>query len=222
MSGAEAGFAAQIAQAARDRAASWAAVAEVLEGPGERLAEALRSGALAAAWRDAAGWVGDDAELFLADLMTLDTYARGSRRRTLADDVAALRAGCPADLFGAAGPGGAGGLAGAAGPGGAAAPTAAAHLAPHARHLADLCRAEADAWASGDVGRGRQLRAEEQDVITASLAARLPAVGRRLAQESSAQVWRALGRLVLAVLSVESGEDYHRAVLGERRGRDGR
>src|SRR5690606_41006757 len=66
------GFQAQLVQAARDRAGSWDAAAEVLAAPAERTVERLRSGEIATAWRLAARWLEADAGLFTAYLMSLD------------------------------------------------------------------------------------------------------------------------------------------------------
>lgn len=186
-----AGFRAQVAQAARDRAGSWDAVADVLAGPGPELVERLRAGELATVWRLGARWLGADAELFTRDLMSLDVYARGSRRRSAEDDLAALRA----DHDRLVAPAG--------------------DLATPVRRVADTCREESDAWAAGDMAAGREIRARERTLIEDTLLPGLPDVGGRLAQEAEARVSRTLGRLVLAVLSVESGRDYLRAVLGD-------
>ncbi|MPV38476.1 hypothetical protein [Georgenia subflava] len=185
-----ASFRAQVSQAARDRAGSWDAVAAVLEPPDERLAELLRSGELSTTWRLGARWLGEDAELFTSDLMSLDVYARGSRRRSVADDLARLRAD-HAELVGAG-----------------------AAVAGHVRAVAELCRREADAWSAGDMAGGKELRAAERALIEEQLVTVLPDLAGRLATGASAKVWRTLGRVVLAVLSVESGRDYRREVLG--------
>ena len=186
-----AGFRAQVAQAARDRAGSWDAVADVLAAPGPELGEHLRAGELATAWRLGARWLGADAELFTRDLMSLDVYARGSRRRSADEDLAALRADHER-LVAAEG-----------------------DLVTPVRRVADTCREEADAWTSGDMAAGRAVRARERTLIEDTLVPGLPNAGGRLAQEAAARVSRTLGRLVLAVLSVESGRDYLRAVLGD-------
>lgn len=186
-----AGFRAQVAQAARDRAGSWDAVADVLAVPGAELVERLRAGELATLWRLGARWLGADAELFTRDLMSLDVYARGSRRRSVEDDLAALRADHDRLVAGEG------------------------DLVTPVRRVAEACREEADAWASGDMAAGRALRATERTLIEDSLVPGLADVGGRLAQEAEARVWRTLGRVVLAVLSVESGRDYQRAVLGD-------
>ena len=188
------GYLEQVAQAARDRAGAWDAVADVLEG-GEHAAERLRDGSVAAAWRASSRWLGDDAELFVADLYNLDVYARGAARRSLEDDVAALGADHAALV----------------------APDAA--VVTHIREVAEACRAEAEAWAAGDTATGKSLRLREQELIESHLVPVLPDLGGRLARSAATGVWRALGRLVLAVLSVESGRDYQRAVLGEDLGR---
>jgi hypothetical protein len=186
-----AGFRAQVAQAARDRAGSWDAVAAVLAAPGPELVERLRAGELATVWRLGARWLGADAELFTRDLMSLDVYARGSRRRSAEDDLAALRADHDR-LVAAEG-----------------------DLVTPVRHVADTCREEADAWVAGDMAAGRAVRARERTLIEDTLVPGLANAGGRLAQEAEARVSRTLGRLVLAVLSVESGRDYLRAVLGD-------
>ncbi|MCK6212668.1 hypothetical protein KZX45_19190 [Georgenia sp. EYE_87] len=186
-----AGFRAQVAQAARDRAGSWDAVADVLAAPGPELVERLRAGELATVWRLGARWLGADAELFTRDLMSLDVYARGSRRRSADDDLAALRADHDRSV------------------------AAEGDLVSPVRRVADLCREEADAWAAGDMAAGRAVRARERTLIEDTLVPGLPNAGGRLAQEAEARVSSTLGRLVLAVLSVESGRDYLRAVLGD-------
>ncbi|GAA4288987.1 hypothetical protein [Georgenia daeguensis] len=186
-----AGFRAQVAQAARDRAGSWDAVADVLAAPGTELVERLRAGELATAWRLGARWLGADAELFTRDLMSLDVYARGSRRRSAEQDLAVLRA----DHDRLVAPEG--------------------DLVTPVRRVAEVCREESDAWATGDMAAGRAVRARERTLIEETLVPGLANVGGRLAQEAEARVCRTLGRLVLAVLSVESGRDYLRAVLGD-------
>ncbi|GAA1644009.1 hypothetical protein [Georgenia ruanii] len=189
-----AGYLEQVAQAARDRAGAWDAVADVLEG-GERAAARLRDGSAAAAWRASSRWLGDDAELFVADLYNLDVYERGAARRSPEDDVAALGADHAALV----------------------APDAA--VVARVREVAAACRDEAEAWAGGDTATGKSLRLREQELIEGHLVPVLPDLGGRLAREAGMGVWRALGRLVLAVLSVESGRDFQRAVLGEDLGR---
>ena len=182
-------FTAQVAQASRDRAGSWDAVADVLTMDEDAVTR-LRAGEQAEAWRAGARWLGDDAQMFTGDLLSLDVYARGAARRDLAEDVAAL----------------------AADHGALVAPDAA--VVAHVRRVADLCREEAEAWARGDLPGGKALRAREREVIDEHLVPVLPGLGGRLAREASARIWRTLGRVLLAVLSVESGKDYQRAVLG--------
>ncbi|MHB1065447.1 MAG: hypothetical protein ACYC1Z_13335 [Georgenia sp.] len=188
-----AGFGAQVALASSDRARSWDAVADVLTAPDEELTERLRAGELTDAWRAGARWLGADADLFHADLLKMDVYARGAVRRQVVGDLAALRRDHEA-LVGAD-----------------------AALADHARDLAELCRQEAQAWAAGDFADGKALRVRERDLIAEHLEPVLPTLGGRLANEGSTGVVRTIGRLVLAVLSVESGKDYQRAVLGDNR-----
>ena len=146
------GYLEQVAQAARDRAGAWDAVADVLEG-GAHAAERLRDGSVAAAWRASSRWLGDDAELFVADLYNLDVYERGAARRSLEDDVAALGADHAALV----------------------APDAA--VVAHVREVAEACRAEAEAWAAGDTAAGKSLRLREQELIESHLVPVLPDLG---------------------------------------------
>ena len=81
-------------------------------------------------------WVGADAEMFTAALMSLDVYARAARRRALVDE----------------------------------------HLVPV-----------------------------------------LPELAERLVVFARSDVWRVLGRLLLAFSSIETARDYQRALLGEAR-----
>ncbi len=180
------GFQAQLVQAARDRAGSWDAAAEVLAAPAERTVERLRSGEIATAWRLAARWLEADADLFTADLMSLDVYARAARRRDPADDLSALRADHTAHL------------------------APAGDLADAARQVAELCRREADAWAAGDAPAARGLRADERTHLDEHLVPALPDAAASLAAHAETRVGRTLGRLLLAILSVETGTDYTR------------
>ncbi|WP_448073076.1 hypothetical protein [Georgenia yuyongxinii] len=186
-------FARQVAQAAGDRAEAWDAVAQVLTMD-EAAVIAMRGGGPSTAWRAGARWLGDDAGMFWADLITLDAFARGAGRRELSDDVAAL------------------------GRDHAAIVIAALDVVAHVREVAALCRQEAAAWGRGDMGAGKALRGREREVIDARLVPVLPELGARLVREAEAKVWQTLGRLVLAWLSVEAGTDYQRAVLDGGRG----
>ncbi|MFD1507398.1 hypothetical protein FE374_13615 [Georgenia yuyongxinii] len=183
-------FARQVAQAAGDRAEAWAAVGQVLTMD-EAAITALRDGGPSAAWRAGARWLGDDAGMFWADLITLDAFARGAGRRQPAADAASL------------------------GRDHAAIVAPALDVVAYVREVADLCRQEAAAWGAGDMAKGKALRVREREVIDAELVPVLPELGSRLAREAQVKVWQTLGRLVLAWLSVESGKDYQRAVLGD-------
>lgn len=188
-------FAARVAQVAAERAGAWSAFADALATPDEHTVARLRSGELTAAWRAGVSWVGADTEMFLGALMSLDAYARGAHRRTLAADTAALAA------------------------------DHAALIAPHLaelvplREVARLCAEEATAWADGDLTRGRELRARQHALVVAELVPVLPELGETLNARARADVWRVVGRLLLAFASIETGQDYQRALLGEARAR---
>lgn len=193
-------FLAQVAQTATGRGAAWDAVADVLSPPDAALVERLRSGALTTIWREGSRWLGDDTHMLTAELMSLDVYARGAVRRDPATDLTDLRAGHEAHVADQR------------------------SLVPAVRELADLCRAEGAAWADGRVDHAKALRASQHEfvenhLVTAANGAGLPDVAGRLACEADANVWRLLGRLMLAILTAETGKDFQRAVLGEGGGR---
>lgn len=190
-----AGFLTKVAQTAADRARGWDAVADVLSPPDAALVERLRSGALAQTLREAASWLGDDTHVLTAELMSLEVYARGGHRRAPGDDLTDLLSGYDALV---------------ARDGGLVAPI---------RRLAELCRAEAAAWTDGHPDEARAVRAGQQDHITEHLVPGLPDLGGRLALEAEAGVWRLLGRVMLGLLSADTGKDFQRAVLGKDLGR---
>lgn len=193
-------FLAKVAQTATARAEAWEAVADVLSPPDAALVERLRSGALTAIWREGSHWLGDDTHMLTAELMSLDVYARGALRRDPATDLADLQAGHEAHVADQS------------------------SLVPAVRELADLCRAEGAAWADGLMDHAKALRASQQEfvenhLVTGASGTGLPDVAGRLVRGADANVWRLLGRLMLAILSAETGKDFQRAVLGEGGGR---
>ncbi|WP_407342658.1 hypothetical protein [Pengzhenrongella phosphoraccumulans] len=190
-----AGFTAHVAQVARQRAAAWDAFADVLTAPEVDTVVRLRSGELTEIWRAGVSWVGADTEMFTAALMSLDVYARAASRRTLDSDHAAFEA------------------------------DHAALVAPYAATLANLravarsCSAEAAAWADADLARGKDLRAHQHALVDEHLVPVLPELAERLVVGARSDIWRVLGRLLLAFVSIETGRDYQRALLGEARAR---
>ncbi|MDM8083526.1 hypothetical protein QUV83_01935 [Cellulomonas cellasea] len=185
------GFTAQVALVALQRAAAWDALADVLDEPTPELVERLRSGELVETWRTGVAWLGADATTVGSPLLSLDVFVRGAARRTAEDDLAMLMAEHP-QLVG---------------------PDLPAVRRLH--DVAELCRDESRAWAEGDLETGKALRAGQRVFLDEHLVDVLPEVGRRLVQDSRRELWRALGRLLLAFLSAESGRDYQRSVLGE-------
>lgn len=188
-----AGFTAHVAQVAQQRAAAWDAFSDVLTAAEVDAVVRLRSGELAEIWRAGVSWIGADTEMFAAALMSLDVYARAARRRTLASDHAAFVA------------------------------DHATLVAPHMAALAPLravarsCSVEGVAWAEGDLARGKDLRAHQHALVDEHLVPMLPELAERLVVSAQSDVWRVLGRLLLAFVSIETGRDYQRALLGEAR-----
>ena len=188
-------FLAKVTETATHRALGWDAVADVLAPPDLALVERLRSGALTQTWRESTDWLGGDTHALTAELMSLEVYARGAARRAPADDLADLLAGYEALV------------------------ARDAALAAPVRRLAELCRTEAVAWAVGNPVEAKAVRVGQQNYITECLVPGLPELGGRLALEAEAGVWRLLGRVILGLLSGDTGKDYQRAVLGDDLGR---
>ena len=185
------GFTAQVALVALQRAAAWDALADVLDEPSPEMVGRLRSGELVETWRTGVAWLGPDATTIGSPLLSLDVFVRGAARRTAHEDLAMLMAEHHA-LVG---------------------PDLPAVL--RMREVAELCRDESRAWAEGDLDAGKARRAGQRAFLDEHLVEVLPEVGRRLVQDSRREVWRSVGRLLLAFLSAESGRDYQRSVLGE-------
>ena len=186
-------FAARVSQVATQRAAAWEAFADVLTAPAADPVVRLRAGELTEIWRAGVSWVGAGTEMFTAALMSLDVYARAAGRRTLDSDHAAFKADHTTLV----------------------APHSAA-LA-HLRAVARSCSAEGAAWADGDLARGKDLRAQQHALVDEHLVPVLPELAERLVVSARSDVWRVLGRLLLAFISIETGRDYQRVLLGEAR-----
>ena len=188
-------FAARVAQVAAERSGAWTAFADILATPDAATATRLRSGELTALWRAGVSWIGTDVEMFTGALMSLDVYARGAQRRSLDSDLAALALDHTVLV--------------------------ASHSTElhHLREVAQACDREAAAWTAGDVSLGRELRAHQHALVVSALVPVLPELGETLSASARAHVWRALGRLLLAFVSIETGQDYQRALLGAARAR---
>ena len=185
----------KVTQTALARGRTWDAIADVLEEPGVALVTRLRSGDLVATLTASAAWLGEDTHMLTAELMSLEVYARSSSRRPLAGDLEEFRADHAAYVV------------------------ARSTLISPIRELAALCRQESGAWEAGDLEAGKTLRAGQRDFLDAHLVPELPELASALATSAAANVWRLLGRVILATLSAETGRDYQRAVLGEGLGR---
>lgn len=183
------GFTAQVAQVARDRAEAWAGLAEVLGEPTDAVVERLRSGALVDLWRTGSAWHGEDSRVFTGSLMSLDVYVRGATRR---DPVADARSYREEHARFVTEPGA---------------------LAARVEELARCCREEAQVWGAGDLAAGREARAAQHAILAGGLAEELIAVGSAAADRAETHLWRTLGKIVVALVTVESGRDYQ-AVLG--------
>ena len=187
-------FLAKVTQTALARARTWDVIADVVDEPGVALVTRLRSGDLVATLTASAAWLGEDTHMLTAELMSLEVYARSSSRRPLADDLEEFRTDHAAYV-------------------------ASAGLNAPIRELAALCRQESGEWEAGDIEAGKTLRAGQRDFLDAHLVPELPELASALATSAAANVWRLLGRVILATLSAETGRDYQRAVLGEGLGR---
>lgn len=183
------GFIEHVAQVARDRGAAWDALAEVVGEPTDAVVDRLRSGELVAQWRTGSAWHGEDSRVFTASLMSLDVYVRGAVRRDPAADACSYRAE-HARLV-----------------------TEPEALAARVIDLAERCRTEASVWASADLVGGREARAAQHALLAEGLAEELIAIGQAAAADAETHLWRTLGKVIIALVTVESGRDYS-AVLG--------
>ena len=189
---------ARIARTADARAGGWEALATLVDVPDEIVVEGLRDGTLAAMLRDATEWLGPDASMVLAPLMSMETHARGSGRRSASDDLLSIRQ--DHDELLAGGP----------------------DLISPMRELAGLCHREAQAWSRGDDGAGKALRARQRERADQALAPVLPTVAKSLVEDGLANLTRSVGRMLLAYLSAETGRDYLRSTLADPRSRSRR
>lgn len=185
----------QVSQVAADRAGAWQALAEVLDRPTPQVVDRLRSGALVELWRAGSRWLGDDSQMFTGALMSLDVYARGAARRDAAEDLRSYREEHATHI----------------GDG--------TDLSRRVTDLAATCREEADRWRAGDFGAGRDSRAQQHKTLEGGLAEELLAIGADAGRHASTHLWRTLGKVILALVTVETGRDYQRAVLGDSRAR---
>lgn len=179
-----------IAEVATARAQGWRVAADLLTPPDDALVTRLRDGTLVGDLRDSLAWLGEDSGRFLDVVMTLETLARRSGRRSHREDLDALRTE-HGRLF----------------PGGAVEPL------DLLREQADLVEAEASAWRAGDHHRAKTLRLEQNERLEATLADTLPGWCVELDQRSRLMLFKVAARLLTSYLAVESGRDFDRVVV---------
>lgn len=80
------------------------------------------------------------------------------------------------------------------------------HVAVELEFLYELCRREADAWRVTDDGTARDLRATADRFLRDHPARWWPAFGERVILESRHDLYRGLGRILVAHLGIELGE----------------
>lgn len=192
-----------ISSSADKRGEGWNALALLADTLTQDVVDSLRDGTMAAVFKDATTWLGADSPMVAGPIMAMEVYARGSVRRDAAKDLRALTEDREeiAKVLREAGA------------------KQSEDLAPTMRKLAALCHQEAQAWGSGDDATGKELRARQHEVAASELAEALPIVGKTFVEEGITNQTRTIGRLLLGYLSVETGRDYQRAVLGDTRGR---
>lgn len=181
-----------IAVVAGARAHGWQLIGEVLDVPGPRLVERLRSGELVAQFRAATDWLGDDAGRFLGSLMALEVYTRRADRRSMEQDLADLRVEYARVL-----------------------PDGPPPVVDAAQRMARRCESEAQAWEAGDHELAKRHRQEQFEAVETELVDTLPAWCARLAEEADLALYRNAARLLSSYLSVESGRDIDRFASGD-------
>ena len=80
------------------------------------------------------------------------------------------------------------------------------HVAVELEFLYELCRREAAAWRATDDGTARDLRAAADRFLRDHPSRWWPAFGERVILESRQDLYRGLGRILVAHLSIELGE----------------
>lgn len=177
-----------ISRVAGARGHVWRLLADLWAPPTAESVARLRSGELAGELRDATAWLGPDADRFLAPFAALEAFARRARRVPAEEDLDRLRA--EHRRLGLDDP----------------------TLVVAMRGMADRCDDEAEAWARGQE-RARSLRAEQHRVLESVLMDELPARCAVVDERAEVMVYRAIARVAVSVLSVESGRDFDRTVF---------
>lgn len=179
-----------IARIADARSTAWSLCHDLLAEPDEALARRLREGEAAEELSLITAWLGEESSRFLPVQMSLETYARRARRRTVAGDLAELR-----DGYASAG-------------------LADLPWRPVLAELATDCESEARAWWAGDHERAKELRVAELRVVEEHLSPVVPEWGAQVDASTTPMIYRTVARLLVAHLSFETGRDFDRVVYG--------
>lgn len=190
-----------ISEVARDRGDTWQIIHRVLARPDASLVEAIRDGSLLEGLRRSIHWLDDDSVRFLEADATLGVLARRSARIPAQSDLDELEEDFSV-LFGP-------------GQDGSPAELDAGRLAIQdaARRMTELCQAESSAWGSGDVQAGKDLRAEQAQLLESELVPGTPGWAHALHADARRPFYRMIARLIVSALSVETGRDFDRTVF---------
>lgn len=190
-----------ISQVAADRGDTWRIIDRVLARPDVDLVRVIRDGSLLEDLRRSIHWLDEDSVRFLEADATLGVLARRSARIPEQSDLDELGEDF-ALLF-------------TPGQDGSRAELDAGRSAIReaARRMTELCEAESSAWGSGDVQAGKDLRAEQAQLLESELVPGTPGWAHALHADARRPFYRMIARLIVSALSVETGRDFDRTVF---------
>lgn len=179
-----------LARIADARGTAWSLCHDLLGVPDEALATRLRDGAAAEELRLVTAWLGEESVRFMPVQISLETYARRARRRSLAEDLVELERGFTVNAL--------------------------QELAWRTRlaEVAEQCEDEARAWWSQDHETAKALRVAQRDLVEEHLSPVVPVWAAQVDSSASPMIYRTVARLLVAHLSFETGRDFDRVVYG--------
>lgn len=178
-----------LAEVARRRASGWSTLVMMFSEPTRALLDALRTRSIFGDLSEAIGWMDSDRDAFLPHAAALDAFAQttdpdGVLERLRADNERLTR------------------LGGTTG------------LVAELERLSTLCLEEREAWSSGDDSRAKALRLEEHRLVQETAAGGIPAFCERVLASDLGEPYPSAAGILLELLRVESGRDYHAVLRG--------
>ncbi|MDO5736438.1 MAG: hypothetical protein Q4P15_08185 [Propionibacteriaceae bacterium] len=169
-----------------NRTRTWSLVNEVVSRPDQQMVERLNSGDWVADMQDAVQWLGDAAERFVPGLEAV-THVAETTGTTLADVTAGFDAISARER---------------------------ASLTAVISDLLGQLAAEERAWSQGDDEYAKTLRLAQHDQLHKRMVPALQQWCYDALNQQAAPVLAALVKVVVIVLSMETGRDFERAMEG--------